>query len=63
MSTPKLEGVRLFRGERDVELILDFDNSRHHSIKIRPGDDAGELVNKFRHFAGALAHDPNLVGK
>jgi hypothetical protein len=62
MSTPKLEGVRLFRAEAHVELILDFDNDRHHLVKVRPGADALELASAFHDIADALAHDPKLKG-
>ena len=60
MSAPKLYGVRLFRKDSGPELILDFDNDRHHMVKIKKGADARDLAAAFYDFAAGLAADPKL---
>lgn len=42
------------------ELILDFDNDRHHSAIFNKGDSRDVVVKKLRLLADNLEHDHNL---
>jgi len=42
------------------ELILDFDNDRHHSCIFKKGDSRDLVIQNLRLLADNLEHDPNL---
>lgn len=67
MSTVIFDGMRMsaasgYGGKQ--ELILDFDNNRHHAMIFSVGDSVSTVVSKLRDLAERLEGDSHLsVGR
>ena len=56
----KLENIRVSGYGENFELIVDFDNDRHHAVAIDKGDTRDEIVRKLKMFAMQIEHDKEL---
>ena len=62
-STPVVKDVRLTEHSNSYEIVIDFDNDRHHALMIEKGISKKELVRKIRNFAIILNCDHHLDRK
>jgi len=62
MMKPAITSVFLneSRGSGLMELQVDFDNDRHHAVKILPPFGAKEFVDAMRLISSSIGHDKEL---
>ena len=58
---PKITNVRIIEMYgKPHELIIDFDNDRHHAMKVEAGENRHEFVERLIDFIGQLISDKLL---
>ena len=59
----KLANVRTCMREPKIEeVIISFNNDRHHSVEFKVGDSPGDVVAKLRKLADHIKYDVLLEG-
>ena len=53
----KVSDVRINKSTNNMDLIVDFDNDRHHAVYLEKGYTCDEFVYALRSFATAIEHD------
>jgi len=61
----KLEKARMstrVESEKFFEFIVDFDNDRHHAVRLDKGATRDQVVKALQFFVDGLARDKHLDG-
>lgn len=60
MRPKKLQNIRVSGYGENFDLIVSFDNDRHHAAAIDKGDTRDEIVEKLIKFARRIKRDEHL---
>lgn len=47
-------------GNGQIEIVINFDNDRHHALVLNHGDDKNAVVRKLYNFTDRMHADPFL---